>query len=57
MKKPSLQKKISDLQEWLQMNQPSHPEFTEKKRQLNNAIQQLKQHDINEAFPASIASY
>lgn len=51
MKKSMLNHKIAELETWLKMN-PNHQDFTAKKRQYNNLNQQLKQQQINEAFPA-----
>ena len=51
MSRSTLKKKINSLEEWLLVN-PNHPEYLTKKRQLNNYYVQLKQKDINAAWPA-----
>ena len=45
-----LSKKIYDLEEWLKLN-PNHVDYTAKKRECNNLQIQLKQQEINAAFP------
>ncbi len=45
-----LSKKITDLEEWLKSN-PNHQDYTAKNRELNHLEQQLKQLEINAAFP------
>lgn len=50
MQKSMLIKKINGLEEWLRLN-PNHPDYTIKNRDFNHLQQQLKEQDINAAFP------
>ena len=51
MTRSQLTNKITDLDEWLLIN-PTHEDYSNKHRELTHLNQQLKQHDINEAFPS-----
>lgn len=51
MTKSMLSKKIVDLEEWLHMN-PTHEDYTAKKRELTHYYTKLKNLEINDAFPA-----